>query len=142
MFKKLLMLTFVLILLVSSTCIVSADSLDAETKRPPEPGVRFIYMGSVSASLGINAIGKATCYADINCYSGVDSVRISGYLQRYNSGTWVTVQHWAESTTGNSGYMNKEYYVTSGYQYRWKVYLYAYEGSNSESTVITDYETY
>ena len=102
----------------------------------------YTFISSVITNLAINASGKASCSATIYCYPGTDSVRISAYLQRNVSGSWVTVQHWSESSSGNYGSMYKEYYVTSGYQYRLYVYYYAYEGDDVESTVGVDYYTY
>lgn len=141
MLKKIIYLIVMTLFITSFSSFTFADANDNEETLSID-GINFTYISSTVTDLSITVVGKACCYAEINCYPGTDSVRISAYLERYSGGTWTTLQHWAENTTGNYGYMYKEYYVTSGYQYRWRVYYYAYEGDDSESTSAIDYYTY
>ena len=73
---------------------------------------------------------------------GVDSVRLKGYLQRYNGSGWVTLTSWSDSDDGRYCTMSHSYYVSSGYQYRYRVYATAYDGGSSETVVVTCYDTY
>jgi len=131
------------ILIVAVVMLLSFSNIALATTNEDDGGANdYTYISSTITNLEITSVGKACCAATITCYSGTDSNRISAYLQRYVSGSWTTVQHWAQTTTGSRGVLYKEYYVTSGYQYRLRVYYYAYEGSNTESTTGTDYYTY
>ncbi|MEX1377675.1 MAG: hypothetical protein AB1Z23_09445 [Eubacteriales bacterium] len=141
MYKKIIFLFVIAIVITSFSSMSFADNTINEDLLSID-GLEYTYISTTVTNLEITAGGLAECYASISCYSGTDSVRISAYLERYSGGTWTTLQHWSENTTGNYGYMYKEYYVTSGYQYRWRVYYYAYEGDDSESTSAIDYYTY
>lgn len=138
MFKKTTGLIIVIVILLSFSNFAFATTSEDDGGG----AVDYTYISSTVTNLEINAAGKASCSANIICYSGTDRNRISAYLQRNVSGSWVTVQHWSKDTTGTYGSLYKEYYVTSGYQYRLRVYYYAYDGDNSESAVGTDYYTY
>lgn len=135
MFKKFIVTILIIMTIVSLSTAVLATNDDGGA-------TDYTYISVTTTNLEINSIGKACCAATLTCYAGTDSNRISAYLQRYNNGTWTTLQHWTQDTTGSRGTLYKEYYVTSGYQYRLRVYYYAYEGSNTESATGTDYYTY
>ncbi len=90
-------------------------------------GLRFTYISYTNTSISINSSGKASCTAKLSASSNVDRVYISGYLQRYDNG-------WTKTSYSSSCNLLSSHYVTSGYQYRYIVYYYAYDGSNSEST--------
>lgn len=135
MLRKTLILIAVFAIITSTLFAAFAGAADIDS-------IDFTYIISTSTSLDITASGKACCSASISCYPGTDSNRISAYLQRNENGNWVTVQNWAKDTSGNYGSLYKEYYVASGYQYRLKVYYYAYEGTDSESATGTSYYTY
>lgn len=131
--KLLLMVTS--ILLVFSVCgTAMAGELPLEASDSGgDYSICYTYISYTSCNFAIASDGKASMSASISGYSNVDSVRISGYLQRYNGG-WQTVKSWNELTSGSYGVMTKTWYVSQGYQYRWLVYYYAYSGSNTEST--------
>lgn len=135
MLRKTLILIAVLAIITSGLAAVFATADDGNS-------IDFMYIMSTSTELDITSSGKACCTARISCYPGTDSNRISAYLQRYENGTWTTVQSWVKNTTGSEGYMYNEKYISSGYQYRLKVYFYAYEGTDSESAVKISYDTY
>jgi hypothetical protein len=127
-------LTFLLVVIM--LCSISITSFAAENEelaeRAPDVGVRMTYISSVYIALSISPSGLSNSYARILAYDGVDEVRISMYLQRYDNG-WKTVNHWAKNFDGTYGYLSKDWYVTSGYEYRVLAYYYAYEGNNTES---------
>lgn len=143
MLRKITIIIFTIALAVIFAGTALADTSSTVKEKPPEgSGAKYTYISSTATNLNINSIGKAYCDAQIHCYSGVDSVRISGYLERYSNGSWTTLKQWTDNTSGNYGQMNKEWYVARGYQYRWRVYYYAYEGSDSESTSKIVYENF
>ncbi len=64
-----------------------------------------------------------------------EEVRITGYLQQYKDGSWKNVKNWTKSVDGTSIILQKEWYVKSGYSYRYISYGYVYvDGCLVEST--------
>ena len=109
-----------------------AADFEKLTEKSPVSGVKMTYIMNLYTSLSISSNGRSNSYAKMNAYPGVDSVRISMYLQRYDNG-WKTVKHWVKNFSGTTGTLSKNWYVMSGYEYRVRTYFYAYDGSNSES---------
>lgn len=128
--RKILYFIFVVALL----CSISNTGFAADTSvEPIEIGTRMTYIRSISTKLSITSTGLSTARAKIYACSGVDKVRISMYLQRYDNG-WKMVKHWRQDFDAANGSLLKKWYVMSGYNYRVITYFYAYDGSNSECT--------
>lgn len=136
-------LTFILI--ITLFCSVSITGYAADKVEPaekaPEYSVRMTYINSVIASLSISSDGLSNSYAKMYAYSGVDSIKISMYLQKYDNG-WKTVKHWTKKFDSTHGSLSKDWYVMSGYEYRVLAYYYAYDGSHSESTSLVHKASY
>ena len=130
--KKLLTIVLIVALLCSVSITGYAEDSNELKEKPPEIGMKMTYISNAYTSLSISSNGRSNSYAMMNAYSGIDSVRISMYLQRYDNG-WKTVKHWAQNFTGTTGSLSKNWYVMSGYEYRVFTYFYAYNGSSSES---------
>lgn len=91
---------------------------------------------NVTNGLEINSFGKATMFSQITGYSGkVDSITILVYLQRYQNGSWVTVNSWMKGYEGSAALWSKIWYVNKGYYYRLTTFFYVYKGTFHESTV-------
>ena len=133
--KKILIFVLVITLFCSVSITGYASDKEALVEKPSVSGVKMTYIKSVYTSLSISSSGRSNSYARIITYSGVDEVKISMYLQRYDNG-WKTVKHWAQNFDDTYAYLSKNWYVMSGYEYRVLSYFYAYEGSNSESTYL------
>jgi len=132
MSKRILTFILVVVLLCSISITSYAEDKEELAEKPPVVGVKMTYISSVYTALSISSSGLSNSYARIFAYSGVDSVRISMYLQKYDNG-WKTVNHWAQNFDGTYGYLSRNWYVVSGYQYRVLAYYYAYDGDNTES---------
>lgn len=142
MLKRIIVILLAVAFIFSFSSIAFAEAENGIEKLSSSvPGAKYTYISSTSAFLTINSIGLASCSASIQAYSGVDSVRISAYLQKYTNG-WITVKYWGENYIGTYGAMAKSWYVIKGYQYRWRVYYYAFSGNNTESTSRTVYYNY
>lgn len=100
----------------------------------PGPQPMYVFIEMTTATLSIDAMGRADCTAIMRADSGVDSVRIRSYLQHDDNGTWVTDKSRSKTFAGANGSLNTSYYVASGYQYRLLVYYTAYSGGNNETT--------
>lgn len=100
-----------------------------------------MYFISSSCSISIGS-GTAYCGAAARCVTSINKVRISSYLQKSSSGSWVTVKHWTQDTYSNSAAMNKTYSVSSG-SYRNYCYFYAYiDDTCVEGTTRVAYDSY
>ena len=119
--KKAMILLLVCSLFVVS--ILSASATDADQAEPTvsNEGSRFVYIATFRGTFNIDSGGKATMSASVVA-SGVDSCKVTIYLQRYISGAWTVVNQWSETEAGTSCILQKEWYVTSGYSYRMKAY--------------------
>jgi len=142
MFKKSICLLLTVVLL----CAFPVSGLASDIQEPDESadgavGILMTYIHYYDYNLSINSSGLASLGSSVTAYPGTDKVKISMYLQRYNSG-WSTVQHWTKEAVGTYVSLVKSYYVTSGYNYRLLVYFYAYEGSAVESLSRTDTQYY
>ena len=139
--KATLFLLTLTILLCSCGVGYAAENPEQIVSVKTSNDVRMLYVSFTDCNLDVHANGLAEMYGSVNAKPGVDRVKISMYLQRYNNG-WSTVKHWVNEYKGTYGSMNKSYYVTKGYTYRVLVYFYAFEGSESESTYSIDEEWY
>jgi len=100
-----------------------------------------VYFTSTSCMLNV-AGGIADCGASAGCVSSINKIRISSYLQKSSSGSWVTLKHWTQDTRSNSASFRKTYAVTSG-SYRHLCYIYAYIGEACMDGVTkTAYDSY
>ena len=120
-------------------CLTAGIGASAQTAPPPAPDYTLISVASSGLSI---SGGLATCSASVTGQVGVDSVSLTGYLQRYNGTTWVTIKSWTKSADGRYCSMGTTYYVSSGYNYRYRVYCTAYDGGSSETVIVTSYDSY
>lgn len=136
--KKILVVIIASVLLLSVSCLpVLATTADSQASSIMSP--MFTYIMSHTASMDIDDDGLASVTSIVNTYQDA-TIKITGTLQRYSGGTWTTVKSWTQTeynTTFSS--MDKTYYVTSGYNYRYKsATTVTVNGSNESSTVTTN----
>ncbi len=95
---------------------------------------KFTYIDSFYNDFEISDSGKAS----VSSYLSVDNsnqVKITGYLQQFKDGSWMTVKSWSNTSSGNDVVLKKDWTVASGYTYRYVSYGYVYvDGSVVEST--------
>ena len=79
----------------------------------------YSYISAIGSDLSIGSNGYATCSGHIDIYVDYDST-ITLTLQRSNNGrSWSDIKSWSKSfTTTGTNYLEKGYYVESGYYYR------------------------
>lgn len=130
--RKLVILVLVVLILTMTTGAFAGTA----------PQTRYTLIANASSSLSISGGGLASCTATVTGQAGVDSTRITGYLQRDTGSGWITVKSWTVTAAGRTGYMYKTYYVASGYDYRFKAYCTVYDGGSSESVIVTSYDSY
>lgn len=114
--KLFLMIIMICIIVSSYQPIYAADSYSTAI-----PYNDFIKYTTVSLT---KVDGKANCTASITAYSSVSNVSIYIYLQKYENGTWNTVESFYDSSASYSLTINKKFTVSSG-KYRLKASCYA-----------------
>lgn len=113
----------------------SFASAATESELVHESGIspEWTLINRVSNTLSIDSNGLASMTALISAYDGVESVRISSFLQREEGSSWSTVKSWAENYDGTFGYWSANWYVVKGYNYRLVTYFYAFAGGSQDS---------
>ncbi len=78
----------------------------------------YTYLSLIGASLTIDG-GYATCYGSLDIYHDY-ATSITLTLQQSSNGvTWSNIKSWSQDFTGiGTHYLEKNYFVNSGYQYR------------------------
>ena len=138
MLKKVVVLLLVMTLVcgMSVPVLASVSTNNLEDSLLVDIRPRWTMIVNVSNDLDISSNGNALMMSQITAYSGVDSIRISAYLERYQNGAWVTVKNWTQDYQGSSALWSKSWYVNKGYYYRLTTYFYVYGGGSHESTIL------
>ena len=138
MFNKSVLLLSTLLVL----CMFSfASATESGLAREPDISPQWTLINRVSNTLAINSNGLASMTSFISAYDGVESVRISAFLQREEGNSWSTVNSRTEDYKGTSGYWSGNWYVTKG-NYRLVTFFWAYAGYDQDSAVLTKYAQY
>jgi len=128
--RKYTYIVLIAILLIN-LFMVSANAVEHEEKVITP---RFSYINFFQNDFNITSYGKSQMSSYLNTYNS-EEVRITGYLQQYKDGSWKNVKNWTKSIDGTSIMLTKEWYVESGYSYRYVSYGYVYvNGAVVEST--------
>ena len=136
--RKIITILLVMLFLLAFTgTALAADSSESELSSTP-PSPRYTYVLDAAADLDIVS-GTAYMSASLSCIPSVDSCSISAYLQRYENGAWVNVQHYSKSSSTNNCSWSSSHSAPAGYSYRLRVYFYAWSGDTRESTVVNAY---
>lgn len=122
--------------LLALSCITATLSTAAATLIQP----RYTGLYSLTVSLDIASGGRSTPYGDVSLRSGY-SADLTLELQRSSNGySWSSVKEWSTSGSGAGlVYLDKTYYVTSGYDYRAKCTVKVYDSSNKLVDNVTEY---
>lgn len=102
--KKRTLLTVLSLILVLSVIVPTAFA-------------RYTNISSLSADLSITSSGLSSPYGRVKLSNSTDTVKLTVELQQKNGSSWDTIKSW--STTGSGTvYLDKTWYVSSGYTYR------------------------
>ncbi|MBN2285979.1 MAG: hypothetical protein JXQ26_00160 [Tissierellales bacterium] len=137
--KKCIFIVFMAFVLVNLPLVpVDATECESEIITP-----KFSYIRNFLNEFQISDTGKASVSSYLYA-ENADEVRVTGYLQQYKNGGWNNVKSWTESATGKNVTLGKDWYVESGYTYRYIAYGYIYvDGYVVESTsYVCDTVTY
>ncbi|MCD5410473.1 MAG: hypothetical protein LRZ93_02315 [Clostridiales bacterium] len=125
--KKISVLCFYLVLMISVIPIYASDDSESLEGKVDIIQPNFTNISVFSNNFEITDKGKAMLTSSITARN-VDEIRISMYLQRYQSGGWRILKRWTTTQFGNIAVLGGTWYVVSGYQYRILSYAYAYQG--------------
>ena len=89
---------------------------------------RYVKIQSFFFDFSIDSLGTAECKGSIEVRD-TSLVKISLKLQRYQNGSWVTVETWSKTGAGIAS-LYKTKTVAHGYTYRLVVTGYAYDANN------------
>lgn len=96
-----------------------------------------------TANLMIDAAGNAKIATMVQGFSGITNrVKISAKLQKYVSGSWVTVKAFTAEEDSWSMSTEDTYKVSKGYTYRVQANVYAYSDTSSEMRIVTSNEVH
>ena len=128
--RRLIFVIF-MVLVLMSLLLVPTNAMEYD-KKIITP--KFSYISSFQNDFDISVLGKTSVASHLYAINS-DEVRVTGYLQQYKDGGWSNVKSWTESSAGNSVALEEDYYVETGYTYRYILYGYVYvDGYVVEST--------
>lgn len=110
----------VLVLAVLLLCLSPIQSFAMETDQKTDSVIqpRWVSITDFANSFNISGSGLAQLNTALYARSNINKVVITQNLQQYVNGSWKTIKSWTGTFYSSSGYMNKSWYVTSGYYYR------------------------
>lgn len=131
--KALSLLCSFILIYCSSIGVLAYETITENKQIPAEP--KFIALNLAMADLNINSTGKAICTGHVLFDSGY-SLDLELILQR-DEGEWINKKTWEYSSSVGI-YVEEEWYVTRGYDYRVEVKatLKTASGLEIESTTV------
>lgn len=127
------------LLLVGALLVALTFSVSAAVVEPVSPAFAYISTTIVTFKINENT-GVANCCAKCITY-GNETIVINGTLQQYKNGGWNDVKSWVTVGSG-VGTMNKQWAVSSGYQYQFCVTFKIYNSSGSLLESHSESESY
>jgi len=117
---------------------ILAPTALATEERNEGYGGRFLRISIFCIDLSIATSGLSSSYSDIVLTYSSDKAELIMDLQQLKSGVWTTIKSWNTSGSGTV-YLDKDWYVVSGYSYR--VYTTAKVYNSSGTLLETAYAT-
>jgi len=108
----------VLSLLILCLAPMQAFALGTNQVTNSERGPLWVSITEFTNSFEISGSGLAQFDTSLYARSNINKVVINASIQQYINGSWQTVNSWASTSSSNSGYLNKKWYLISGYYYR------------------------
>lgn len=132
--NKTLVVVLLLLLLLANPIYTKAAVNTVGTGSVEQIQLYFAYINGFQNSFSISDTGKASMRTIVTAYD-VDAIYLYTYLQQYKDGSWKTIGSWNENAESSYCIWEKNYYVSQGYNYRFKsnVFLY-HEGEFVENT--------
>ena len=124
----------VLLLIISFVVGTTANAVEIQP--------RWATIAEIAPSLTINSLGRAEASGNVIA-PGVDRITITVALEQNRNGKWYTVKSWNKTVYNDYGYCIGYSNVSSGYQYRTKIYASTYVNNTlMESTSVVSRTIY
>lgn len=120
-------------------CVVSTEIPTASAAvAPPSAELQYTGFSTVAFALNINIVGKANCYSYVSVNPGYTAKLTMTLQQSTNGLSWKSLKSWSTSGTPDLE-LEKNWYILSGYVYREKVVVTAYNSSGKAVYTTTEY---
>lgn len=107
-----------LLLLILLLVPMQAFALGTNQVINSEIGPLWVSITEFTNSFDISSSGLAQFDTSLYARTNINKVVINASIQQYINGNWQTIKSWASTSYSNSGYLNQQWYVMSGYYYR------------------------
>ncbi len=107
------------------SCSVMAEDNTVENNEGTDFHMYFTDIRTMNIIFSIKDAGKANIR--VATMSRGTKIEIKTYLQQYDAGNWRNIKIWRLKSNRSSGQLDVNYYLTSGYRYRVKSYVYVYD---------------
>jgi hypothetical protein len=136
--KKAVSLIMMLVFLLASG--VPAFAAETGAKKGTDSDFHILLLNVDDAEAFLNFSGdRADCAAIVDGKSGTSKITASAYLKRVEGNVKTVVKSWTGlSTTDESFYFDKSYYVSSGYTYEFELDAGVTRNGVTEYISITD----
>lgn len=123
----------IVLLLAMTNLYVNANETKVDDLEKVAISPMYVAVNEFSNSFDMQVGGK-TVYTSFLRSSVTNDVRLYGYVQQFKNGNWVTVHNVSNLSNNGIASLAGYYYVPKGFDYRYKVFGYAYaNGSLIES---------
>lgn len=107
------------------SCSVMAEDNTAESNEGIDFHMYFTDIKTMNMFFSINDAGKANI--KVATMSRGSKIEIKTYLQQYNASNWRNIKIWSQEREKASAQLDVDLYLTAGYKYRVKSYVYVYD---------------
>ena len=120
------------VILCLSMAVLPAAAAHESEAAELEPSPRYTGLSTAYVDLTISSSGRSTSTGEVNTRSGY-TADVTMELQQKDGSRWEEVRTWTD--VGADVYLEKDWYVASGYEYRVELSI---EVSNSSGRVVDD----
>ena len=120
------------VMLCLSMAVLPAAAAHESEAAELEPSPRYTGLVDAYVGLDINSSGRSTSTGEVYTRSGY-TADVTMELQQKDGSQWEEVRTWTD--VGADVYLEKDWYVASGYEYRVELSI---EVSNSSGRVVDD----
>lgn len=131
-----LLLSVVLVFGAAAPAALAAADVKAADVEDVQP--RYARIRTFVTDFSIDSSWKSTCYFYVKSSVSTDTVDLTMELQRLEGESWKTKKTWTTSDT-YSATLDKDWYVTPGYEYRILVTALIYDANGTLLEMVVDY---
>lgn len=118
-------LAMILIFIISSNLNIMASEISMTDTANISISPMYVAVSEFGNAFEIQTGGKTVYMSNLKS-TVTNDVRLYGYVQQLKNGNWVTLNAVSNLSTVGRASLSGYYYVPQGYDYRYKVFGYAY----------------